>query len=90
MLNQKMIRETALAWPTAARSRAVLCPALRRGSTWVAYRSNWVAYKGRPAAKPAEPPKAAPAPAKQPSPGAAPRTPEPAMPKPQEPAKKGH
>jgi hypothetical protein len=88
MLNQKMIRETALAWPTAARSRAVLCPALRRGSTWVAYRSTWVAYKGRPAAKPAEQPKAAPA--KQPSPGAAPRTPEPAMPKPQEPAKKGH
>jgi hypothetical protein len=87
MLNQKMIRETALAWPAAARSRAVLCPALRRGSAWVACRSTWVAYKGRPAAKPAEPPKAAPA--KQPSPGTAPRTPEPAMPKPQEPAKKG-
>jgi hypothetical protein len=81
MRNQKKFRETALAWPSAARSRGVFCHALRRETIWIA-------YKGRPAAKPAEPPKAAPT--KKPSPEAAPHTPEPAAPKPQEPAKKGH
>ncbi len=47
----------------------------------------WFAYKGRPAARPAEPPKKAPAPPKpatQPATGA----PEPSAPKPHEPAKK--
>jgi hypothetical protein len=62
--------------------------------TWAAFVYAWrpvstrFAYKGRPAARPAEPPKtsAPPKPAQQPATGA----PEPSGPKPAEPAKKGH
>jgi hypothetical protein len=49
---------------------------------------TWFAYKGRPAARPAEAPKAPALP--KPSPAPATGAPEPAGPKPKEPAKKSH
>jgi len=48
--------------------------------------AQWQAYKGRPAAKPAEPPKAAPPPKPAASPASG--APKPAEPKPAEPGKK--
>jgi len=81
MFNQKAVYETDRAQHAAACSRAAFVYAWRRVSTRFA-------YKGRPAARPAEPPKAPapPKPAQQPATGA----PEPSGPKPPEPAKKGH
>lgn len=55
------------------------CFARRRRSAWVAY--TWVAYKGRPAAKPASPPAEKAPPPKEAQPQA------PAAPEPSEPAK---
>jgi hypothetical protein len=81
MPNQKAIHETPReipgTAPAGARSRAVFLPG-RRGE------SDWFAYKGRPAARPA-PPLKAPAPA----PGAPKQTPAPApgAPAPPAPAK---
>jgi hypothetical protein len=81
MPNQKAIyvtpREIPRTAPAGARSRAVFLPG-RRG------KSDWFAYKGRPAARPA-PPLKAPAPA----PGAPKQTPAPApgAPAPPAPAK---
>ncbi|MDQ6869273.1 MAG: hypothetical protein M3178_13120 [Pseudomonadota bacterium] len=81
MPNQKAIHETPREIPGTApaggRSQAVSLPG-RRGE------SDWFAYKGRPAARPA-PPLKAPAPA----PGAPKQTPAPApdAPKPPAPAK---
>ena len=80
MPNQKAIHETPREIPGIApgtRSQAVSLPARRP-------ESDWFAYKGRPAARPA-PPLKAPAPA----PGAPKQTPAPApgAPKPPSPAK---
>lgn len=78
MFTQTHFRQTGEAWPAAARSRAFF----RRPE------STWFTYKGRPAARPAEPPKS-PAPTK-PAPEPAKGTPQPTAPQPQEPTKKGH
>jgi hypothetical protein len=78
MPHQKAIHETPReisgTAPTGARSQAVSLPG-RRGE------SDWFAYKGRPAARPAPPPKA-PAPQPKQTP-----VPAPGAPKPPEPAK---
>jgi hypothetical protein len=79
MPDQKAIfktpREIPGTVPARARSRAVFLPG-KRGE------SDWFAYKGRPAARPA-PPLKGPAPA----PDAPKQTPAPDAPKPPEPAK---
>jgi len=83
MFNPITLHETDRARPTALGSLAVFLDMRRPAST----RFTYSAYKGRPAARPAEPPKAPapPKPAQQPAPAA----PEPAGPTSPEPAKKG-
>lgn len=71
------VRDTGLL--SAARLRAAPLSAGQE-------RGDWLAYKGRPAARPAP----AKPPAQQPKEKAAPAEPKPAEPKPAQPAKKGH
>jgi hypothetical protein len=72
MPNQKTVREIPETAPVGARSRAVSLPGRRR-------ESDWFAYKGRPAARPAPPPKSPAAPPKQ-APAPAPGAPAPPAP----------
>ena len=76
MRSQKAIHETPREIPgtasAAARSQAGSLPG-RRGE------SDWFAYKGRPAARPAPPPKA-PAPPPKQTPAPAPGAPKPTAP----------
>lgn len=81
MLGQKAVLEIARASFAAAGPLLVSPPIRRR-------RAEWLAYKGRPAAKPAQPAKA-PAPKPKETQAPAPAAPKP-EPRPQEPAKKGH
>jgi hypothetical protein len=78
MLSRIAVRDMAAAVPAAARARAVPAGRINR---------DWLAYKGKPAARPQQPPKA---PAAQPKeqPEQAPAAPKPAEPAPAEPAKK--
>lgn len=80
MLNQRAARKAAVPGLWAAPARALPAPAARG-------RGGLKAYKGKPAARPAQPAKA---PAPSPKEAQPPAQPAPAEPKPQEPAKKDH
>jgi hypothetical protein len=81
MQTQKVVRATTAGASGVATSHAVFLAAGCRDS-------DRLAYKGRPAARPATPPKA-PAPPPKQSPVPKPGAPKPVKPKPSEPPKEG-
>jgi hypothetical protein len=80
MLTQEAACETAAAGLGAAHLRMVPISSGR-------IKPGWLAYKGKPAAKPTQPAKAPSAKPKEPP---APAAPKPAEPRPHKPEKKGH